>query len=157
MRIVFFFFKQKTAYEMRISDWSSDVCSSDLLDGELAAFDRYMRDVGGLADTTRRQRIHIIRRLLLERFGDGEIDPEKLDPAVVRRFVIGEGRCWSAGAVRVAGGTVGCYFKFRKMLGDDIDRLLREIPRAAHWLLAAFPDVLSPTEIEAVLATFVVN
>src|SRR3546814_8677345 len=31
----FFFFKQKTAYEMRISDWSSDVCSSDL--GEDAA------------------------------------------------------------------------------------------------------------------------
>src|SRR3546814_19847692 len=29
----FFFFKQKTAYEMRISDWSSDVCSSDLLIG----------------------------------------------------------------------------------------------------------------------------
>src|SRR3546814_1736978 len=28
----FFFFKQKTAYEMRISDWSSDVCSSDLRD-----------------------------------------------------------------------------------------------------------------------------
>src|SRR3546814_1028548 len=29
--LMFFFFKQKTAYEMRISDWSSDVCSSDLL------------------------------------------------------------------------------------------------------------------------------
>src|SRR3546814_4543540 len=29
----FFFFKKKTAYEMRISDWSSDVCSSDLLGG----------------------------------------------------------------------------------------------------------------------------
>src|SRR3546814_11339502 len=29
--MLFFFFKQKTAYEMRISDWSSDVCSSDLL------------------------------------------------------------------------------------------------------------------------------
>src|SRR3546814_8789110 len=28
--MIFFFFKQKTAYEMRISDWSSDVCSSDL-------------------------------------------------------------------------------------------------------------------------------
>src|SRR3546814_1120015 len=35
--IVFFFcFKQKTAYEMRISDWSSDVCSSDLQGVELA-------------------------------------------------------------------------------------------------------------------------
>src|SRR3546814_10111554 len=33
----FFFFKQKTSYEMRISDWSSDVCSSDLLDRRLAA------------------------------------------------------------------------------------------------------------------------
>src|SRR3546814_5227071 len=32
--ICFFFFKQKTAYEMRISDWSSDVCSSDLDVGE---------------------------------------------------------------------------------------------------------------------------
>src|SRR3546814_7911584 len=30
MYLVFFFFKQKTAYELRISDWSSDVCSSDL-------------------------------------------------------------------------------------------------------------------------------
>src|SRR3546814_19536298 len=30
MLVVLFFFKQKTAYEMRISDWSSDVCSSDL-------------------------------------------------------------------------------------------------------------------------------
>src|SRR3546814_9495814 len=30
-RYIVFFFKQKTAYEMRISDWSSDVCSSDLV------------------------------------------------------------------------------------------------------------------------------
>src|SRR3546814_6994357 len=35
----FFFFKQKTAYEMRISDWSSDVCSSDLVEHALAEED----------------------------------------------------------------------------------------------------------------------
>src|SRR3546814_2006150 len=35
--VVFFFFKQKTAYEMRISDWSSDVCSSDLGEGHIEA------------------------------------------------------------------------------------------------------------------------
>src|SRR3546814_1687492 len=39
---VFFFFKQKTAYEMRISDWSSDVCSSDLGDPVTAAALRAM-------------------------------------------------------------------------------------------------------------------
>src|SRR3546814_10581771 len=33
--LFFFFFKQKTAYEMRISDWSSDVCSSDLTYAEV--------------------------------------------------------------------------------------------------------------------------
>src|SRR3546814_20297681 len=35
--LFFFFFKQKTAYEMRISDWSSDVCSSDLFEIAVAA------------------------------------------------------------------------------------------------------------------------
>src|SRR3546814_5054126 len=34
--LLFFFFKQKTAYEMRISDWSSDVCSSDLIGRTIA-------------------------------------------------------------------------------------------------------------------------
>src|SRR3546814_3158598 len=52
--LLFFFFKQKTAYEMRISDWSSDVCSSDLDDvnrGErsagtrIVAFAYVVRDV----------------------------------------------------------------------------------------------------------------
>src|SRR3546814_5782254 len=38
--VCFFFFKQKTAYDMRISDWSSDVCSSDLIV-------LYQKDFGG--------------------------------------------------------------------------------------------------------------
>src|SRR3546814_5306039 len=50
--LLFYFIKQKTAYDMRISDWSSDVCSSDLLilryceaqTHELAAIDRIMVD-----------------------------------------------------------------------------------------------------------------
>src|SRR3546814_14520708 len=47
---IFFFFKQKTAYEMRISDWSSDVCSSDLgkvfvhagLEQDVMAFQQFL-------------------------------------------------------------------------------------------------------------------
>src|SRR3546814_3636508 len=48
----FFFFKQKTAYEMRISDWSSDVCSSDL---QSAAVDNAMQ-----------QAVEVIRRRIDE-------------------------------------------------------------------------------------------
>src|SRR3546814_9132879 len=61
--VVFFFFKQKTAYEMRISDWSSDVCSSDL-PHVLAAFPTLHRHVG---DKTRPfflklSHVHLTRR-----------------------------------------------------------------------------------------------
>src|SRR3546814_9548280 len=43
---MFFFFKQKTAYEMRISDWSSDVCSSDLDMDALVSTDWLERELG---------------------------------------------------------------------------------------------------------------
>src|SRR3546814_5167621 len=50
--LMFFFFKQKTAYEMRISDWSSDVCSSDLLaDSHAGAVVMRDEDAAGYAGT----------------------------------------------------------------------------------------------------------
>src|SRR3546814_8993055 len=55
----FFFFKQKTAYEMRISDWSSDVCSSDL---------RRLAPVGERSSACPLPRTHIrCRRAILRR------------------------------------------------------------------------------------------
>src|SRR3546814_9168557 len=44
---MFFFFKQKTAYEMRISDWSSDVCSSDLIIPPLSGRPSYRAGASG--------------------------------------------------------------------------------------------------------------
>src|SRR3546814_13048068 len=46
---MFFFFKQKTAYEMRISDWSSDVCSSDLTGDFVGDYELFVKtsEVGG--------------------------------------------------------------------------------------------------------------
>src|SRR3546814_5519432 len=49
--MLLFFFKQKTAYEMRISDWSSDVCSSDL-HAALGAVER-VGDIGEVGDICR--------------------------------------------------------------------------------------------------------
>src|SRR3546814_12771331 len=50
---MFFFFKQKTAYEMRISDWSSDVCSSDLLPMQRSDFTELFAIMHGLPVTIR--------------------------------------------------------------------------------------------------------
>src|SRR3546814_6747137 len=55
LSLIFFFFKQKTAYEMRISDWSSDVCSSDLQGLDLGA-DDYMSKPFALTELEARVR-----------------------------------------------------------------------------------------------------
>src|SRR3546814_4176411 len=62
----FFFFKQKTAYEMRISDWSSDVCSSDLAAGWRAAA------CGG--------RRHLTQSLPQDKSRGGSASPDDVNP-----------------------------------------------------------------------------
>src|SRR3546814_10099848 len=61
---LFFCFKQKTAYEMRISDWSSDVCSSDL-----------HRWIGPFALRDREAEARVVRRAILEMraLGGGDV------------------------------------------------------------------------------------
>src|SRR3546814_10857488 len=64
---LFFFFKQKTAYELRISDWSSDVCSSDLeaITGQRADHGGALRDLARL-DVAQRTAQRCGRRRLAE-------------------------------------------------------------------------------------------
>src|SRR3546814_7286116 len=67
--IVFFFFKQKTAYEMRISDWSSDVCSSDLHMARrirLVGGDRALADLPGGDREMRREIDRLVERCRIE-------------------------------------------------------------------------------------------
>src|SRR3546814_5184824 len=60
---MFFFFKQKTAYEMRISDWSSDVCSSDLdAHAPRVAFD--LQDPRVLRPRLQQHLAHVLRVVL---------------------------------------------------------------------------------------------
>src|SRR3546814_710039 len=86
MCVCFFFFKQKTAYEMRISDWSSDVCSSDLrlarvrhdrpLAGDRRQFLRRRRDLLGVLDGL--AHAHVDHDLL---------DPRRLHGVLVRELL----------------------------------------------------------------------
>src|SRR3546814_2572266 len=81
----FFFFKQKTAYEMRISDWSSDVCSSDLVLGE----DHVHSAFGSQAHLRDQQRSHcrvvdpLGDRLVDLRAPPGEPADERRDLAIL--------------------------------------------------------------------------
>lgn len=124
------------------------------LERELARFDAHMRDVEGLAVTTRQQRCRIVDRFLVEQYGARPITISALTAAAVRRFILGEEKAWSAGTIRVMGGAIGCYLRFRSLSGDQVKALLAAIPRAACWRLSSLPDVLSDAEIEQLLRSF---
>lgn len=121
---------------------------------ELAAFRAYMRDVGGLAVSTRARRERILQYFLQEQFPEGEISIAGLEPARVRRFILGELQGWTSATIRIVGGAISCYLRFRKMMGDDVQHLLGAIPRVACWRLSNLPEVLSDTQIEVLLASF---
>src|SRR3546814_1247524 len=86
--LIVFFFKQKTAYEMRISDWSSDVCSSDLLQED----ERLPRGDGLLQRTAvgASHQFHVTRRVS-GRLNERAVGPRLLPRKVERRRRYGQG------------------------------------------------------------------
>src|SRR3546814_1964701 len=100
MRIYYFFFKQKTAYEMSISDWSSDVCSSDLVEivarpikvrrhrGDIVATVLFAIRLAKLDARDLRHRIPFVRRL--ERAGKERLLADRLE---IGRASCGERGC----------------------------------------------------------------
>src|SRR3546814_6106877 len=95
--LLFFFFKQKTAYEMRISDWSSDVCSSDLLlehpHGLQAGKNLAVDDEG-------RRRSDLVRLLAVHRFFDDRLGHRLVLYASVHPRRVEPERCHRSGSTR---------------------------------------------------------
>src|SRR3546814_9425460 len=113
----FFFFKQKTAYEMRISDWSSDVCSSDLrrLTPDARDVDRLLgaviaRRIGAEtreAVDVRRDEADVGGAALqgIERghFGEPEVAIDGVEPSQQRAVAVGRRHCGIAAGVEGEG------------------------------------------------------
>jgi site-specific recombinase XerD len=126
--------------------------SHDPTDSELALFEHYMDHVCGLAANTRRQRMCILRRLFTTH--DGFKPGGILSTAHIRGFVLNGQKSRNAGTVRVLGGALRCYLRFRALEGDDVQGLLDAVPSAAHWRLAALPEVFTEEEIRRLLSSF---
>src|SRR3546814_18661544 len=93
----FFFFKQKTAYEMRISDWSSDVCSSDLVSTIVQTGSGHYAGAGqyGDNDTSSITQAGSAQYALVLQYGDGNsslVDQSgNNNSATVQQFTNGKG------------------------------------------------------------------
>src|SRR3546814_7241340 len=103
MCLFFFFFKQKTAYEMRIIDWSSDVCSSDLLRPVRRIASRPVASASGRARGTA-GRAGVPDRLFGRRDRDADPGGAGVARDAARAAVMGCGR-WAVDA-RVADRTL---------------------------------------------------
>src|SRR3546814_14243928 len=103
--LFFFFFKQKTAYEMRISDWSSDVCSSDLLEARWAdsAATTLVTDAAGIVvmSSDPRWRFRSLRPIAAETqrrlratrsYGEARLQPLPIRRTGGDRKSVGEGK-----------------------------------------------------------------
>src|SRR3546814_7911647 len=87
--VFFFFFKQNTAYEMRISDWSSDVCSSDLAYAELDIADLQARMTDGNLGSRELTQAYLDRIAAIDDAGPRlnaviELNPDALEEADAR-------------------------------------------------------------------------
>jgi site-specific recombinase XerD len=123
------------------------------IERELTRFDTHMRDVWGLAESTRRRRCRVVGEFLVEHFGERPISMTTVKATSIRRFILGEqGR--GPAAVAAIGVTIACYLRFRSISGDRVNELKAAIPRVARWRLASLPEVLTDTEIDELLSSF---
>jgi integrase/recombinase XerD len=124
------------------------------IEAELLLFREYMMSTCGLAFNTCSQRVRIVRRFLIQRFGSGSIVAKRITPEDLRDFVLGESEPRSAGSLGVMAGALRCYFRFRAMSGDRVQHLIESAPRVAHWRLATVPESLTESEIRQFLDSF---
>ena len=121
------------------------------IEEELLGFDRYMRRVRGLAPTTCRNRIRVVRALLASR----TVEPSALQPEEVRQFIVGqlEHRNTISHARAVA-TALRAYLRYRVGCGDHTEALAGVISSPAQWSLSSLPRSLSDDEFEQLLGSF---
>src|SRR3546814_5408313 len=122
----FFFFKQKTAYEMRISDWSSDVCSSDL-----------WRD-----EPRREVDILIIIQFSVKKCGKAQLLEKLIFQLVIELSAIRFSQILLIACIRYRvsfGSNVTCQRSIR-IINQRISRTIRDHPyRISYGYRVAFP------------------
>ncbi|HEY4722922.1 MAG TPA: tyrosine-type recombinase/integrase, partial [Anaerolineae bacterium] len=123
--------------------------------GELCRYDAHLRDVRGLAATTRKDRLYVAGLLLQQKFEDRAIDISRLRPDDVRQFLARqlEAHRTASNASRLA-AALRSYLRYRATCGDAVDKLTAVILNPVHWKLASLPRALKPDEIERLLNSF---
>jgi integrase len=122
---------------------------------ELTNFDAFLDGIAGLTAATRTSRRMWVRKFLLDRFGDGPIHIDRLEPGDIAVFLRNTCGAYTPGTCGVLGGTLRSYFRFRALqFGDRVERLSAAVPTVARWRLDTLPKHLTAEEVQRFLDTF---
>ena len=121
----------------------------DSVGERLEQFDRHLQQMRGLAGSTRRRRLVIVRPLVSMTNGSALPTPDQL-----RQFLHQELSRVSAASAGVTTSAVRSYLRFRAFEGDQVDRLLAIVASPASWRLAPLPQTLTPGELQRLLDAF---
>ena len=118
----------------------------------LAEYERHMRDVQGLAPSTRREYIRYASRFIGVIFGHGSLEWERLTARDLAAYVTreassrrGQGRKWPGNGVRA-------FLRFVAGRGEIREGLLAAIPKIRNWKLAALPRYLNADDVEKLVS-----
>jgi site-specific recombinase XerD len=125
------------------------------IDIELEQFKKFLVNVNGLASSTCKTRIAIIREFLAKNFAEEQIDMAKLTVESLDVFVMDYAKRWKPASLAVVRSSLRSYLKFRAVQGDSTESLSASLPKVApYWNRAAIPTFLTDAELQLFLQAF---
>lgn len=128
--------------------------SSAAVEETIRQFDDFQRDVCGLAEATLLRRRNCVRTFLSSLFGDGPIDPQKITPTVLLKFVTDKAANLKPSSVGPLSCALRSYLRFLQFKGVSNTALITAVPRPPIWSLASLPPSLSKTDMDQFWAGF---
>ncbi len=121
---------------------------------ELESFRHYLLNTCGTALSTCENRMSHIHSFLICYFKTGAVDPAKLAPENVEGFVMGFAKRWSPASLKAIRTSLRSYFRFRALMGDEVQALEAALPVMANWKQSMPPNGLSKVQLDTFLQAF---
>ncbi len=132
---------------------AADLTLTDI-DMAIDQFDAYLKDVCGLAASTRYYRQRYVREFLTALFGSHELDVTQITSRSVICYVADHAHRYKPGSLGVLAGSLRSYFRFLQFNGQCDASLVAAAPKVPRWSLAGLPKTLSRAQLDNFLATF---
>jgi integrase/recombinase XerD len=139
---------------LRLSGPIEPCDASEHINRELHRFDLFMTEVKGLAVSTRRMRLNLIRNFLRYQFDSKPILVRRVKAADLRSFLFVRHQALSAAGLKSIAEALRGYVQFRATLGDPVQHLAFAVPTVANRRLSTLPRVLSEADTQLLLQSF---